>query len=56
MKPLLKKILGYLDLRNLFRKDKEDKGLNIRFMHGINRISILLFLICLMVMLFRAVF
>jgi len=47
----LKKILYYLDPRNLFKREKVD--LNLRFMHGINKISILMFLICLVVLLLR---
>lgn len=54
MMALLKKFFAYLDLRTLFRKDKGTKNLNLRFMHGINRISIILFLICLLIMLYRA--
>ena len=47
----LQKILYYLDPRNLFKREKVD--LNLRFMHGINKISILMFLICLVVLLVR---
>ncbi len=47
----LKKILYYLDPRNLFKREKVD--LNLRFMHGINKISILMFLICLVVLFVR---
>lgn len=50
---LLKKILYYLNPVNLFKKEKVD--LNLRFMHGINKISILVFLICLVVMVVRAI-
>ncbi len=48
----LKRFLYYLDPRTLFRKS--DANLNLRFMHGINRISIALFLVGLVVMLVRA--
>lgn len=48
----LKRFLYYLDPRTLFGKSKAD--LNLRFMHGINRISILLFLVCIVVMITRA--
>lgn len=48
---LLKKILYYLDPRNLFKREKVD--LNLRFMHGINKISILMFLICVVIMIVR---
>ncbi len=47
----LQKILYYLDPRNLFKREKVD--LNLRFMHGINKISILMFLICLVVLFVR---
>ncbi|MEZ4800006.1 MAG: DUF6728 family protein [Flavobacteriales bacterium] len=49
---LLKKILYYLNPVNLFKKEKVD--MNLRFMHGINKISILVFLICVAVMVYRA--
>jgi len=40
----------------VFRKPDPGKptNVNIRMMHGINRISILMFLICVIVMIFRA--
>ncbi len=47
----LQKILYYLDPRNLFRREKAD--LNLRFMHGINKISIFMFLIVVIVMIVR---
>jgi hypothetical protein len=48
---ILKKILYYLNPMNLFKKEKVD--LNLRFMHGINKISILMFVICLVVLIVR---
>ena len=48
----LKRILYYLDPRTMF--GRSEANVNLRFMHGINRISILLFLACLVVMLVRA--
>lgn len=48
----LKRLLYYLNPATLFGRSRND--LNLRFMHGINRISILLFLICLIVLLVRA--
>ncbi|MEM9024147.1 MAG: DUF6728 family protein, partial [Bacteroidota bacterium] len=48
---LFKKIIHYLDIRTFF--GKKDSNVNLRMMHGINRISIFLFLICLIVMLIR---
>jgi hypothetical protein len=48
----LKRFLYYLDPRTLF--GRSEAGLNLRFMHGINRISIFVFLICVVVMIARA--
>jgi hypothetical protein len=48
---LLKKIAYYLNPLNLFKRENTD--MNLRFMHGINKISIYLFLICLLMMLVR---
>lgn len=48
---LLKRILYYLNPATLFSK-AEGSG-NVRFMNGINRISILMFLVCLVVLLLR---
>jgi len=47
----LKRLLYYLNPATLF--GKSDPNVNLRFMHGINRISILLFLACLTVMIVR---
>lgn len=49
---LLKKLLYYINPLNLFKKEKAD--LNLRFMHGINKISILVFLACVILMVVRA--
>ncbi|NNE55271.1 MAG: hypothetical protein HKN32_04575 [Flavobacteriales bacterium] len=49
---ILKKILYYLNPKNLFRKS-EESNINLRMMHGINKISIFMFLICLVVLLIR---
>ncbi len=46
------KIIDYLDITKLFRKDRS-QGLNLRFMHGINRISIFMFIICLIIILIK---
>ncbi|MFN0031465.1 MAG: DUF6728 family protein [Flavobacteriales bacterium] len=46
-----KKILYYVNPLNLFKRDAGD--LNLRFMHGINKISIMMFLICLIVLLVK---
>lgn len=47
----LKKILYYLNPMNLLKRESAD--LNLRFMHGINKISILMFVICLVILLVR---
>ncbi|MFM7105352.1 MAG: DUF6728 family protein [Flavobacteriales bacterium] len=47
----LQKILHYLNPRNLFRRETSD--INLRFMHGINKISIFMFVFCLIVLLVR---
>ena len=47
-----RKFLFSINPLNLFKKDK-DSGLNLRMMHGINKISFLAFLLCLLVMLYR---
>ncbi|MBX2983139.1 MAG: DUF6728 family protein [Flavobacteriales bacterium] len=47
-----KRILYYLNPATLF--SKTDHNLNLRFMHGINRISIFVFLACMVVMVMRA--
>ncbi len=44
----LQKILYYINPLNFFKKDKGD--MNLRFMHGINKISIMMFLICIIVL------
>ena len=49
---LLKRILYYLNPATMFGKGHPN--VNLRFMHGINRISILLFLIGVGVMVVRA--
>jgi hypothetical protein len=46
-----KRLLTYLDPTTLFRKGSGN--LNLRFMHGINRISIFMFLVCLAIMAVR---
>ena len=48
----LKRILYYLNPATLF--GKSDGNVNLRFMHGINRISILMFVGCLLVLGLRA--
>lgn len=48
---VFKKILYYLNPLNLFKKEKVD--MNLRFMHGINKISLLMFMICVVIMFVR---
>ena len=48
----LKRILYYLNPATLF--SKSHNNVNLRFMHGINRISIFMFLACMVVMVLRA--
>lgn len=48
----LKRILYYLNPATLFGRSKSD--FNLRFMHGINRISVMLFVACIVVMIVRA--
>jgi len=45
----LKKVLYYLNPLNLFHKE-DGADTSLRMMHGVNKISFLLFLICLVVM------
>jgi len=47
----LKRILHYLNPATFFKKGKGN--VNLRMMHGINRISIFMFLICVIVLLVR---
>ncbi|HOY29068.1 MAG TPA: hypothetical protein PLR96_08845 [Flavobacteriales bacterium] len=47
-----KRLLYYLNPVTLFQKP--DPNLSIRFMHGINRITVFVFLFCLIVMVVRA--
>lgn len=48
----LKRLLYYLNPATLFQKS--DPNVNVRMMHGINRISILMFLGCIALMMFKA--
>lgn len=48
----LKRILYYLNPATLFTKTNDDK--KMRFMNGSNRISIFVFLVCLVIMVVRA--
>ena len=48
----LRKILHYANPLNLFKKS-EGEGVNLRVMHGINKISMTLFLLCVIYMVYR---
>ena len=48
----LKRLAYYLNPLTLFKEP--DPNLSLRFMHGINRISVFIFLICIGVMVVRA--
>ncbi len=50
---LLKKFFHYLNPRTMFRRSA--RNVNLRMMHGINRISIFLFLICIVILIVRSV-
>jgi hypothetical protein len=60
----MNKVLEYLKIGQVFsyflrvfKKDKEGKypiSQNLKMMHGINRISIIVFLFCVIVMIIRA--
>ncbi len=47
-----KKFLYYINPFNLFKRNTEE-GINLRMMHGINKISFFAFLVCLAVMMYR---
>ena len=47
-----RKILYYLNPLNLFKREAGAE-VNLRVMHGINKISFLVFLLCLLVMAIR---
>jgi len=45
-----KKLIHYANPLTLFRKSERSGNINLTLMHGINRISILMFLLALIVM------
>jgi len=45
-----RKIWGYIAF---WRKGEKTDNFNLRMMHGINRISLLMFLVCIIVIIFR---
>lgn len=48
----LRKILHYANPLNLFKKS-EGEGVNLRVMHGINKVSMTVFMLCLVYLLVR---
>ena len=48
----LQKILHYANPLNLCRKS-EGEGVNLRVMHGINKVSMTMFLLCVIYLLIR---
>ncbi len=52
---VLKKIARYLNPLTMFEKEG-NKNFNLKMMHGINRVSIFMFLICIIIMLVKFVF
>lgn len=52
---VFKKIARYLNPLTMLEKG-ENKNFNLKMMHGINRISIFMFLICIIIMLVKFVF
>lgn len=48
----LRRILHYANPLNLFKKN-EGEGINLRVMHGINKVSMTVFLLCLIYLLIR---
>ncbi len=53
----LKRLLYYLNPLTLFRKGEKfnAKNANIKLMHGINRISIFMFLACMIILVIRLI-
>jgi len=49
----LKKILYYLNLKTLFGSKIQQKNISLRFMNGMNRISIFMFLLAMIILLIR---
>lgn len=48
-----KRLLYYLNPLTLFQKPENNPGINVKLMHGINRISIFMFLVGLVVVLIK---
>lgn len=50
---LWQKIMYYLNPATMFHKPEQKPSLNLRFMHGINRISIFMFLLGLIILVIK---
>jgi hypothetical protein len=51
-----KKITGYLNIFSMFKKSEKAEGkdnVSLKMMHGMNRISIFMFLFCVIMMLYK---
>ena len=46
------KFLSYL---NVFSRENRTRNVNLKMMHGVNRISILIFLVAVIIMIIRAI-
>lgn len=52
---MINKLLYYLNPFTLFAKRDEKESFNLRFMHGINRISVFMFIIGLVILFIKYV-
>ncbi len=52
---LFQKLISYLNPAPFFRRKENDEAsnINLRMMHGVNRLSIFMFLFCVVVMVIR---
>ena len=51
-----KKITGYLNIFSMFKKTEKVEGkdnVSLKMMHGMNRVSIFMFLFCVIMMLYK---
>lgn len=46
---ILRKLLYYLNPATMFKKNPNPESINLRMMHGINRISLFMFLVGLVI-------
>ncbi|MDA9820309.1 hypothetical protein N9C06_05260 [Salibacteraceae bacterium] len=49
------RLLYYINPLTLFKKS-DNKNVNLKMMHGMNRISMMMFLVCLIIILVKFVF